>query len=149
MNLCSEYCEYYAPDNSYYRVLSGANWGYFGNYGAPYVTNATAAVNVSAVAGGTLLNSGRIGYAVQSTVDRYYVTPDGAYSAIATTTMPSIAPTQSYNKSVALPQGANAASYTTLIIDPFNTTQIYDYTNDTVNGLPVSAYVYVAPLQAQ
>ena len=100
--------------------------------------------------GGTYTNTGRIGYAVQSVVDRYYVTPDGNYVPI-NETLPTItlAPTQStqyYNKTVTLPSGATSASYGNIIIDPFNTTQLYDYTNDTVNLLPATSYIYVAPI---
>ena len=79
-------------------------------------------------------------------VNRYYVTPDGHYFLIGNVTANSIAPTQNYNKTVSLPDGANSGGYAYLIIDPFNTTQIYDYRNDTVNRLPAANYLYVAPI---
>jgi hypothetical protein len=96
--------------------------------------------------GPTYTNSGTIGYEVQSVVDRYYVLPDGAYTLLNELTFPQQAPTQSYSYSVTLPGGATLAGYANMIIDPFGTDQVYDYTNDTVNGLPASAYT-VAPIQ--
>ncbi|MHB8847835.1 MAG: hypothetical protein ACYC43_05300 [Burkholderiales bacterium] len=92
------------------------------------------------------INTGRIGYEVQSMVNRYYVTPDGHYFLIGNVTANTIAPTQKYNKTVSLPSGSNSAGYAYLIIDPFNTTQIYDYRNDTINRLPAANYLYVAPI---
>ena len=80
-------------------------------------------------------------------MNRYYVTPDGSYYLIGNPPPAnSIAPTQSYNKTVSLPSGANSAGYAYIIIDPFNTTQTYDYRNDTINRLPAANYLYVAPI---
>ncbi|MHB0990135.1 MAG: hypothetical protein ACYC3O_11015 [Burkholderiales bacterium] len=110
---------------------------------------ATSPVNIDTTTGGTYTNTGRIGYQVQSTVNRYYVTPDGQYILIGSRLLPVIAPTQNYSKTVSLPSGADPASYAYLIIDPFNTTQTYDYRNDTVNQLPASDYIYVAPIVIQ
>lgn len=110
----------------------------------------TASASLAGAAGttgnGTYINAGQIGYEVQSMVNRYFVTPDGQYSLVGTVTSTSQAPVQSYSKTVNLPQGADAVSYANVIIDPFLTTQLYDYMNDTVNGLPPAAYVYVAPI---
>ena len=96
--------------------------------------------------GPTYTNSGSIGYQVQSVADRYYVTPDGSYVLVGEQTTYPQAPTQSYSYTVTLPNGATPAGYANQIIDPFGTDQVYDYTNDTVNDLPVSAYS-VAPIQ--
>jgi hypothetical protein len=96
--------------------------------------------------GGTFQNTGRVGYQVQSSVDRYFVYPDGTYALINHITTQQVAPTQNYDWTVTLPQGATSQSYTNMIIDPFKGQAIYDWTNDTVNHLPASTYIYVAPL---
>ncbi len=99
-----------------------------------------------AVGGSTYTNSGTIGYEVQQVVDRYYVLPGGAYTLLNENTTDSQASPQPYSYTVTLPSGATPAGYANMIIDPFGTDQVYDYTNDTVNDLPASAYT-VAPIQ--
>jgi hypothetical protein len=94
----------------------------------------------------TFRNTGRVGYQVQSSVDRYFVYPDGTYALINHITTQQVAPTQNYDWTVTLPQGATSQSYTNMIIDPFKGQAVYDWTNDTVNHLPASTYIYVAPL---
>ncbi len=123
----------------YATNLSYWGWLTYGDY-------AVSPVNIDTTTGGTYTNTGRIGYEVQSMVNRYYVTPDGNYYLIGNVSNNTIAPTQNYTKTVSLPSGASAAGYAYIIIDPFNTTQTYDYRNDTVNQLPAANYIYVAPI---
>ena len=96
----------------------------------------------------TYTNIGASSYTVKSVVDRYYVTPDGNYVLVGEITTQPLVPQQPYDKTVTLPMGANPASYANIVIDPFNTYQLYDYTNDTVNGLPITSY-NVAPVVTQ
>lgn len=116
-------------------------------------TDGIADVSVSGGGSGnssaTYTNTGRIGYAVQSTANRYYVQSGGAYTLMGSVTNPTLAPTQNYSKTDTLPSGADSAGYAYLIIDPFHTTQTYDYRNDPVNLLPASDYLYVAPIVTQ
>ena len=154
-NKCSETEYYFISDGNQYTYSSPGwtSYSYFGNYGSPYIplesgsptftATSTGGGSGSGVAGGTYTNAGTIGYQVTSVVDRYYVTPDGNYVLTGeVTTQPSV-PQYPYNKSVTLPAGATMPGYANIIIDPFGTNppyQTYDYTNDTVNGLPATSY---------
>ena len=148
-------CYFFVPNGTQYQIYTQNNgqvtWGYFGNYGAPYIVNYSGVASVTAgtASGGTFTNSGNIGYQVLSVVDRYWVTPDGNYFLVGEQTATPQIPQQPYSKSVSLPMGAEPTAYSDMIIDPFRTSQIYDYLDDTVNGLPAAAYPYVAPIVEQ
>ena len=151
-------CTYFIPDGNQYQISTPNNgnvtWGYDVNDATAggYIVNETPGITtVSAVnaGGGSYSNSGTIGYQVLSVVDRYWVTPDGQYFALGEQTSLPQVPQQPYSKTVTLPAGADETAYGDLIIDPFHTSQIYDYLDDTVNGLPASAYPYVAPIAIQ
>jgi len=91
-------------------------------------------------------NTGRVGYTLQYTNERYFIEPDGNY----TMTAQSIGYTtvgQNYNKTVQTSSSASTLQYQ--IIDPFYTNQIYDYRNDTVNGLSCKRYIYAGTQCAQ
>ncbi len=80
--------------------------------------------------------------------NRYYITPSGSYSPIDQSNASGISPTEIKGKTVTV----SDTSYTTLstkIIDPFNTTTIYDVTNDAVNNLPANRYTYLAPIEVE
>ena len=97
--------------------------------------------------GGQYQNTGRVGYTLQYTNERYLIEPNGNY----TMTAQSIGYTtvgQNFNKTVQ----TSASSSSVLqyqIIDPFNTNQIYDYRNDTLNGLSCNRYIYAGAQCAQ
>ena len=92
-------------------------------------------------------NTGRVGYTLQYTNERYLIEPNGNY----TMTAQSIGYTtvgQNFNKTVQ----TSASSSSVLqyqIIDPFNTNRIYDYRNDTLNGLSCNRYIYAGTQCAQ
>ena len=140
--------DYTVQSSSFPPIAACPVRAYGSGFNTPDCTVGTLSFNGGgAVGGSTYTNSGTIGYKVQSVADRYYVTPDGAYTLMAENTGYPQAPTQPpYLYSVTLPSGATPAGYANQIIDPFGTDQVYDYTNDTVNGLPASAYT-VAPIQ--
>ncbi|MHB8252119.1 MAG: hypothetical protein ACYDEV_00110 [Acidiferrobacter sp.] len=132
------------------------------NYGRavkPVYTNSTngtqvavvaAAVNTRTFSGGcgsaTLANSGNIGYLLNETNDEYLIANNGVSSLVNAVSQSGLSPTQTFNQSASLPAGAQYSSYTSDIVNPFGGGQVYNWQNDTVNSLPASDYVYVAPL---
>lgn len=101
---------------------------------------------ISPSGGAAFQETGRTGYTLLNQTDRYAVHMDGSYDASGSNTSTTISPTQNFSKSVTPPTGALCINYGFKVIDPFTTNSVYDWRNDTVNGLPQSAYTYVAPL---
>ena len=108
------------------------------------------AVNSRTFSGGcgasSLANSGDIGYLLDQVNSQYYVSANGTSSLLGNTTTNLISPTQSFSQSANLPSGAQYSQYVNDIVNPFGGGQVYNWQNDTVNGLPAGDYVYVAPL---
>lgn len=108
------------------------------------------AVNSRTFSGGcgasSLANSGDIGYLLDQVNSQYYVSANGTSSLLGNTTTNLISPTQSFSQSANLPSGAQYSQYVNDVVNPFGGGQVYNWQNDTVNGLPASDYVYVAPL---
>ena len=98
--------------------------------------------------GGTRFNvEGNYGYELIMQTERYRVDPDDlSYTMVGIENSVTAAPTTSFAKSVAVGGGGTCSGYTYNIIDPFETNQVYDWRNDTVNGLPPDRYLSVAPL---
>ena len=94
----------------------------------------------------SLANSGNIGFLLNEVNSQYYVDTSGTSSLLGNTTTNLISPTQSFSQSANLPSGAQYSQYISDIVNPFGGGQVYNWQNDTVNGLPASDYVYVAPL---
>ncbi|WP_297389287.1 hypothetical protein [Acidiferrobacter sp.] len=94
----------------------------------------------------SLANSGDIGYLLDQVNSQYYVSANGTSSLLGNTTTNLISPTQSFSQSANLPSGAQYSQYVNDVVNPFGGGQVYNWQNDTVNGLPASDYVYVAPL---
>lgn len=88
----------------------------------------------------------RIGYELLKQIERYQVNTDGSYALVGSSSEVTISPTQNVDKTVTVPGGSKCVNFAFNVIDPFSTNQVYDYRNDTVNGLPLSRYVYVSPL---
>lgn len=101
---------------------------------------------ISPAGGAKYKNVGRYGFVLVQQTDRYSVMPSGEYTHTGSENTQTISPTLNYDKTVILPKGAKCLNYNFNIIDPFDTTTVYDWRNDTVNGLPQSSYTYVAPL---
>lgn len=98
-----------------------------------------------------LSTSGQYGFLLNYSLDRYVVTQSGnaapTYTLVQNYSQNALSPTQNYTKAANVPANATLAAYANDIVNPFGSgTQIYDWTNDTVNNLPASDYVYVAPL---
>ena len=108
------------------------------------------AVNNRSFSGGcgsaTLSNSGDIGYLLNETEDEYLVASNGISSLLNTTSQNGLSPTKTFSQTANLPAGAQYASYVSDVVNPFGGGQVYNWQDDTVNGLPASDYVYVAPL---
>lgn len=98
--------------------------------------------------GGTrFLVEGNYGYELIMSMERYRVSSDDlSYTMLGIENSVTAAPTTSFAKSASVSGGQTCASYTYNIIDPFATNQVYDWRNDTVNGLPQDRYISVAPL---
>lgn len=98
--------------------------------------------------GGTRFNvEGNYGYEIRRSTERYRVDPGNlSYTMTGLEEQVSSAPTANFSKSVPVTGGARCPSYTYNIIDPFDTNQVYDWRNDTVNYLPPAKYLSVAPL---
>lgn len=108
---------------------------------------------LAAIGTGTYVNEGNYGFEIHIVIDRFRVFP---YVDITTGTVEArhqqinqynavgISPTQPYSKTVSTPRGTRCSDLTYEIIDPFHTTTIYDYRNDTLNGLALADYVSVA-----
>lgn len=101
--------------------------------------------------GEQLSTSGQYGFLLNYSLDRYVVTQSGnaapTYTLVQNYSQNALSPTQNYTKAANVPASATLAAYANDIVNPFGSgTQIYDWTNDTVNNLPASDYVYVAPL---
>ena len=94
----------------------------------------------------SLTNSGDIGYLLNQVNSQYYVDPTGTSSLLGNTTTNLVSPTQSFNQSANLPSGAQYSQYVNDVVNPFGGGQVYNWQNDTVNGLPAGDYVYVASL---
>ena len=94
----------------------------------------------------SLANSGNIGFLLDQVNSQYYVDTSGTSSLLGNTTTNLISPTQSFSQSANLPSGAQYSQYVSDIVNPFGGGQVYNWQNDTVNGLPAADYVYVAPL---
>jgi len=101
---------------------------------------------ISPGGGTTFSETGSYGFQLMNQVDRYQVSPTGSYLFMGTKSSITISPTQSFFKTVSVPPGSHCVNYGFNVIDPFSTTQVYDYRNDTVNNLPQSDYIYVAAL---
>ncbi len=108
------------------------------------------AVNNRSFSGGcgsaTLSNTGDIGYLLNETEDEYLVASNGISALLNTTSQNGLSPTKTFSQTANLPAGAQYSSYTSDIVNPFGGGQVYNWQDDTVNGLPASDYVYVAPL---
>lgn len=94
---------------------------------------------------------GQYGYMLNETVQQYSIDPPTTKGGSVTIHLLNtyqqheISPSKSFSKSVTLQNGQTISS--TDVINPFPSgNQIYSWQNDTVNNLPPSAYVYVAPL---
>ncbi len=97
---------------------------------------------------GSYQNSGQYGYLLNAEMDEYEVSSQGTATPFGTLQQAVISPTQSYNKQTGLTNGQSITADD--IINPFPSgNQIYSYLDDTVNGLPMSDYVYVAPITYQ
>ena len=94
----------------------------------------------------TLANSGNIGYLLNQVNSQYYVSASGTSSLLGNTTTNLVSPTQSFSQSATLPSGAQYSQYLGDIVNPYGGGQVYNWQNDTVNGLPAADYVYVASL---
>lgn len=92
--------------------------------------------------------AGTYGFLLAENIDEYQFDASGTPNYITTFAQNAISPTQNFSKSVALSRGQVISG--PQIINPFYTgDQIYSYLADTVNHLPPSDYVYVAPLVIQ
>lgn len=97
--------------------------------------------------GGTRFSeTGTFGYELLLQTDRYRVEADYSRRSLGAQQSVVMSPAQTFSKTVTPPAGARCADYSYNIIDPFLTTQVYDWRYDTVNLLPPSKYSYVAPL---
>ncbi len=98
----------------------------------------------------TFAETGQIGWLLHLVVDRYLVMPEtvgGQVSGLGRFEQSALSPTQPVSKSVTLATGSQAADFTSRIINPFpQNDAVYDWQNDTVNGLPADRYVSVAGL---
>lgn len=93
---------------------------------------------------GKFQEQGQYGYLLNESVQQYEVLPTGATRLLNTDQQHEISPTQSFMKSVSL-NGTTISA--TDVINPFPSgNQIYSWEDDTINHLPASAYIYVAPL---
>ncbi|AOU97760.1 hypothetical protein BI364_07105 [Acidihalobacter yilgarnensis] len=103
---------------------------------------------ISRGAGGQFREQGVYGFLLNQQVDQYNVDPSGNATFANSFTRHVVSPTQTFSKSVALTGGYQPSG--PAIINPFPAgNQIYSYLNDTVNHLPASAYVQVAPIVIQ
>lgn len=91
---------------------------------------------------GTYSESGNIGYALRNQTDRYRVSADGSYAMSGQAVTTAASPHEPFAKS-AVYASTCVSLQPDLIIDPFATTSIYNWRNDTVNGLPSDRYVSV------
>lgn len=96
------------------------------------------------------VETGTIGYALKNMTDRFMVSENGNYSIIDQIITISMSPNNSFSKSVNLPNTHQCSNYAPdMIIDPLFTNSVYNWRNDTVNGIPSSQYVSVANLICQ
>lgn len=96
-------------------------------------------------AGAHFNEQGYYGYLLDEEMYQYNIDPAGKAVLSNTYSRHIVSPTESFSKSVALGNGAKPSGPD--IINPFKTgNQIYSYLDDTVNHLPASAYVHVAPI---
>ncbi|MDE3207426.1 MAG: hypothetical protein KGL58_01105 [Pseudomonadota bacterium] len=98
----------------------------------------------------TFSETGRIGYELQENVDRYvYRSGSDAHILINRFSTSALSPVQPFSKSVFLSAGQenDCEAYLDNIIDPFATSQVFNWRHDTVNGLPANRYTYVAALE--
>lgn len=95
----------------------------------------------------SLTNSGSVGYLLDQVNSQYYVDANGKSSLLGNTTTNLVSPTQSFNQTANLPAGAQYGQYLSDIVNPLGGGQVYNWQNDTVNGLPASDYVSMAALQ--
>lgn len=94
-------------------------------------------------------NSGEKGYLLNYSFNRSLIQQGkSGIQTIQNTVEHKISPQQPYTKSVVANAGG-PSYYQPRIIDPFQTSKVYPWKNDTVNGLPQSDYVNVAPLKVQ
>lgn len=100
---------------------------------------------ISPGGGKEYIESGTIGYELRNQTDRYRVQTDGTFELGGQATNTQISPTSAFSKKV-LVQGSCSSYQPDKIIDPFSTTQVYDWHYDTVNSLPASRYISVATL---
>ncbi len=85
-------------------------------------------------------NVGTIIYTLQYTTDRYLVQPNGSFSYTATSNGYDA---KSYPFRQVIPGNfPDPRLLAQIIIDPFGTNALYDYTNDTVNTLSCDHYTY-------
>ncbi len=98
------------------------------------------------------VNAGEYGYLLNESYNRGIVLQtQGTITSSQTLSRHTLSPTHNYSKTVYLGSGSvSQANYQYKIIDPFGGgNQVYDWRNDTVNHLPASDYIYVAPLQVK
>lgn len=94
----------------------------------------------------TYYESGTLGTELESVNDRFRVGIDGWFDLVGQSKTPKHMPDKAFSKQAALPAGAKCVSYAPdIIIDPLKTTNLYNWRNDTVNGLPASRY-FMSPL---
>ncbi|OGT93811.1 MAG: hypothetical protein A2286_01975 [Gammaproteobacteria bacterium RIFOXYA12_FULL_61_12] len=103
---------------------------------------------ISRGGGREYIETGTVGYALRNQTDRYRVTADGQFEMAGQAVTTAISPTRAFVKTAAI-TGSCASYQPDQIIDPFNTVQIYNWRNDTVNRLSAANYVSVATLICQ
>lgn len=112
------------------------------------VTNGQRFFFISPGGASTFDETGTYGYLLSQNVDEYTVDTAGDISYVTSFDQHAVSPPENFSKSVTLTNGQTISG--TTVINPFPTgNQLYSYTNDTVNGLPASDYVYVAPIVYQ
>lgn len=88
-------------------------------------------------AGGCYSIRGRIGWELQFQAERWFVEPSGNFRLTAISTGRSVSPTQEFAKTT---NSSNPPW--DVIIDPFETFNMFSIHNDTVNGLPCDRYIH-------
>lgn len=117
-------------------------------YNCPQTTTTYTCSSQKDPNNGTYYNKHEIGWMLSMDFNRYYITPSGSYSLIDQSNASGISPTEIKGKTVAV-SNTSYATLSTKIIDPFNTTTIYDVNNDAVNNLPANRYTYLAPIEVE
>lgn len=137
---------YIAQVNRQSKSGCGGNYGFTGDYQRIWVNGGCRAdflvYGTIPSTTGTYAENGNIGYMLRNQTDRYRVSTDGSYMPAGQAITTAASPNEPFSKSSAYASTC-VSLQPDLIIDPFATTSIYNWRNDTVNGLPSDRYVSV------